>query len=87
MGWPLLWAARLATDAPHSPEAAARVTELEEELRIQDVWASTTLPAPGLADKVGGQEHQLETLARPSAKLGGCKRSWMKIWAPVTTPG
>lgn len=70
MGWPLLCAVRLATEAPL--EAAARVPELEEELRIQkDGWSSATWPASGLADKVGEQDHQLETLACPSAKLGG----------------
>lgn len=46
--------------------------ELEEELRVQkDGWWSEALPASGLADKVGEQDHQLETSACPSAKLGG----------------
>lgn len=43
----------------------------------KEVWVSTTLLA--LAEKVGEQENQLETLVGPSAKLIEHKMLWIKI--------
>lgn len=60
VGWPLLWAFRLAPDAQLEFEAQAK--ELEEELRLEkDMWLSTTLLTSGLADWVGGKDNKLET--------------------------
>lgn len=65
--------AGLAADA--QLEAAARVRELEEGLRLErnrNVWSSTPLLASGLADKVGEQGGKLqENLGQPSANWEG----------------
>ena len=50
MGWSLLWAVRLATNAQLEPEARARKLGKEQKLE-QDVRTPTTLSASGVADK------------------------------------
>lgn len=47
---------------------------------------STTLEAPGLADKVGAQDDKLETLVCCFAKLGRHKLPPIKVQALVTKP-
>lgn len=60
VGWSLLWAVHLATDAPFECETLVR--KLEKELRLEmDMELCTTLVVSRLADKVGEQGHKLET--------------------------
>ena len=62
VGWSLLGAGQLATDA--QLEAEAPVRKLEEELRLEkDVWVSAALLDLGLADQVGELNDKLEASA------------------------
>lgn len=50
MGWPLLWAVRLATEV--QLKAKSEVRKLEEEASFEkDVWGSVTLLAFGLVER------------------------------------
>lgn len=69
VGWPLLWADWLDTDA--KLESKIQVRKLEEELRVEkDVWLPTTLLALGQSQKVEEQDNKLETVVCHFAKLG-----------------
>ena len=70
VGWSLLWAVGLDTDA--QLEAEAQVRELEEELRLEtDMQLTTTLLTLGMAEKLEEQDYKLENLACHFAKPGG----------------
>ena len=47
---------------------------------------STTLPALGLAEKVGEEDNKLRNLVVNFAKLKGYKMPWVKIQELVTKP-
>ena len=60
-------------------ETKAQVDKLEEGLRREEnVQPSTSLPASGLADKVGEQNNKLEEIVCRSAGLRGHKLSCIK---------
>ena len=68
MGWHLVWAVQLTTNAQLEAEAAVR--KLEDILRLEkDVSLSTTLPASWWADKVGAQDDELEHIVSHFAKV------------------
>lgn len=50
VGWPLLWAVRLDTDA--QLETTTQIRKFKKELRLKNTWLSTTLLIWGLADEV-----------------------------------
>ena len=69
VGWPLLWADCLDSDA--ELESKTQVRKLEEELRLEkDVWLSAMLLASGQSRKVEEQDNKLETVVCHFAKLG-----------------
>lgn len=60
---------------------------MEEELKLEkNMQLSTTLLAPGLADKVQEQNNKLETFMCHLAKLGGHKLLQIKVQVLVRKP-
>lgn len=60
VGYPLLWVVKLVSAA--QLETETQIRKFKEELRLEDMWLSTTMLVLGLENKVGKKNNKFEPL-------------------------